>query len=65
MSRDLGTSWNNCSPVSVEELRPVPGTIVRFEDGSEELVGRINTSGGLCDCCPETRLVIAWKRIWV
>ena len=28
-----------------------PGTVVRFKDGRELLVGDISPRGGQCDCC--------------
>lgn len=43
-----------------------PGTIIETESGSEYLIGDINTTGGICDCCTginKNTIIVNYRKI--
>jgi hypothetical protein len=43
------------------------GLLIELDDGSQELIGSINTNGGVCDCCRQvtpSTVVRRYRRVF-
>lgn len=54
----MDESWTTlATPMTAREFEDaeepglVAGVLLRFDDGTEALVGHMNQNGGACDCC--------------